>query len=364
MTIIPGSVHVFRVLSGKAGLTLNENRYLTEWPKPSEVDGPVAYTQGVEAYINDNFGLRAEAVKFYSRVYAKFGTSGPVVKGNSPGWFFLQDAWVWRSYQGNATFTDTTINRWLEALSELKIESEKSGAVFAAIIPPNKVRIYPEVAPARYGQPSPRRFVNFLYQHPQANDLGLRNIEPMLLQVKAQHPVYYKTDTHWTSTGAYEGYFAVMNVFNEKGNRFPILEKQALVEVSKKDYSGDLAKLMGQKDVITEAISMQSAPSTPQKFVKTVLNKTPEMSGWRVTIHTNQGQANHVQDGTTLVIIGDSFSNAPLSYFKHSFDTVVHMQRIEVFNTKFALNNLRIYKPDAVLFVAVERNAEQWIGEP
>ncbi len=357
-TFLPACTHFLKLGAASSHARLSENRALAQWPIwQGFCTKAVDYTGQIETYVNDNFGFRAAAIKFYSAASVRLGLVGPAVRGKTSGWYFLSSSQIWLSYKGNTGFTVQDIDLWMQNLSAFKNAVVKDGARFAAIIAPNKARVYPEHAPKSYGAASPRRFVNGLYNHPKANLIGLYNIQPRLLRVKRASAAYYKTDTHWTETGAYEGYAAALEQMNRGDDVFPVLEKNQRKKSIYKDYSGDLAALLGRKGEITETALVFKAPPMPT-FTKTIIDEMAGMDGWAGTIYSN-GAA----QGVTLVIIGDSFADSMVSYFKHSFDKIVQLKRSDgSMHIQFDAEKILDLRPDAVLFITVERNAERWQG--
>jgi hypothetical protein len=360
--MLPASAHMVRVVRGMSVSGGSENRVLAGWPRWNEVgaeentknetkpDNVKQYASLLERYFNDNFGLREIAIRFHAKLSHALGSDeGGTIAGSDEGWLFLAHPSIWLPYEGKLSFTQQSTDKFLHEIKQLQEKVEAQGGVFATIFPPDKARIYSEYAPERYGQASPRRFVTSVLEHPNRDKLHVLDIEPALRRAKSRGYVYYKTDTHWTGRGAYEGYRAAMEAFNGGGEaRFNTLSSSQLVEITRENYSGDLALLRGLPGELTENLTDLGPPPTSQTRQTTILNNDDKIRERRTRISTNGKEG-----GTILVIIGDSFTNVLLQFFEHSFDRVVFVHHK---NGQFNIDEVLAYQPDAVLFAPAERN--------
>ncbi|HFB54811.1 MAG TPA: hypothetical protein ENJ46_02715 [Hellea balneolensis] len=360
--MLPASAHMVRAVRGMSVSGGSENRVLAGWPRWNELgmqentkheasqDKVKQYTSLLDAYVNDNFGLRELAIRLHAKLSHALGSDeGGTIAGSEGGWLFLAHPSIWLSYGGKLSFTQQNTDKFLREIAQLQEKIESQGGVFASIFPPDKARIYSEYAPERYGQASPRRFVASILKHPDRTQLHVLDIEPALRRAKSDGYVYYKTDTHWTGRGAYEGYRAAMEAFN-RGDRthFISLTRSQLVEIARENYSGDLALLRGLSGELTEDLIDLGPPQISQARQITTLHDDDKIREWRTRISTNNKEG-----GTTLVIIGDSFANVLLQFFEHSFDRVILLHHK---NGRFNLDEVLNYQPDAVLFAPAERN--------
>jgi len=309
------------------------------------------YTHSISAYVNDNFGGRVPAVRLRNKLSFKLGMgSDLVIQGRTPGWYFFDEIVVWESYQGRMVFDDKDVEKWVRSVARLQKKVTNEGAVFAAIIPPDKARIYSEHAPSQYGLPGTNRFISSLYAHPDSRASGLLNVEKHMFDAKQNGLVYFRTDTHWTHRGAYQAYLKVMDGFSQSGGSFPVIREVKLIRENIREFSGDLVNLLGLSGTITEALDDIHPPKPKLGFSETTEEDTAlERDGWRTLV-----QSNGKENGTTLIIIGDSFSHKMMPFFQHSFDKIVLMHHR---NGDFDVETALAYQPDAVLFAPVERSA-------
>ncbi len=323
-----------------------ENRQLQK--RPNWTGDWTIFKQDFDRYLNDQFGFRSVGISINNRMKLKFEGELPLVVLGQNDWLFLSEPEIWTSFQGK-NFNAAKVETWLDKLAALKTDIEKSGAEFYAIIPPNKARIYPEHAPHRYGAPS-QHFLTALIRHEHASDLNLLDVMSPILAEKPAGPVYYRTDTHWTLRGAFQAYETVVDAFNANGNAIPVIGHTDLIPKETLARKGDLYKLFAKSGFEPESLSSFDAPPAkgfrPRKFDR----KGTAPVGRQSKIFEKKTPQ------TTLVIIGDSFSDRLVPLLKHSFDKIVIVHHQE---GAFRMEDVTKFKPDIVLFAPVERFGER-----
>lgn len=323
-----------------------ENRTLQT--RPAWTGSWTEFRKTFDTYLNDQFGFRTLGIRADNRLRLSFEGELPLVAMGQKDWLFLSESAYWKSYQGK-TYTAETVDIWLENLAALKSTIEKNDTQFYAMVPPNKARIYPEHAPRRYGAPG-KHFLADLSTDPRASDLNLLNVMPAILTEKDTGPLYYRTDTHWTLLGAYQAYEALLTQLNANGNDLPLLQQDNLKLKTVADREGDLFRLFAKSGFEPETLQTYTAPPStgfgPRKFDK----KGTAPVGFQSKIFEKKSPK------TTLVIIGDSFSDRLIPLLKHSFDKIVIVHHQE---GAFAVDDVLKYDPDFVLFAPVERFGEK-----
>jgi len=341
--LLPMAGHL---LTADKDVSTVENRTLQT--RPAWTGNWTSYRKSFDIYLNDQFGFRGLGIKADNQLKLVFEGELPLVVLGQQDWLFLSEPALWNSYQGK-TFTPETVDSWLESLRNLKAAFEENGAQFYAMIPPNKARIYPEHAPIHYGAPGPH-LLAALFADSRADDLNLINVMPPLLSQKETAQVYYRTDTHWTSIGAYQAYAAFIETVNAKGGNVRLLGQDKLKPKRVQDREGDLFRLFAKSDFETDTLLDFTPPAAagfgPRKFDK----KSAAPEGLKPKIFEKKAPE------TTLVIIGDSFSDRLIPLLKHSFDKIVIVHHQE---GAFTVDDVLKYDPDFVLFAPVERFGEK-----
>ena len=111
------------------------------------------------AFIDDNFGLRAEMVKLNVRVRSAIGVSAiPGLFKGKEGWFFLKtDSDVLDQVRALNRFTDEELDEWIDLMEAQQRWVKAQGAAMVVVVAPNQHTIYPERMPLTSIGSGPRR---------------------------------------------------------------------------------------------------------------------------------------------------------------------------------------------------------------
>lgn len=190
-----------------------ENRKLQEKSKLIK-DGRLNLNFGkeTEQWLNDHFHKRRQIIKIYEKINKKLIGR---VENNSA--FMGKDKWLF--YKGdNSIINFQNINLYSEKELEkieknLKLRKEwlnNQGIKYYVFIAPDKNKIYGEYYPS---------YIQKINQYGRAQQLKdflkskeIEIVYPIaeLLEKKKEGLLYYKTDTHWNSYGAFIGYQELM----------------------------------------------------------------------------------------------------------------------------------------------------------
>ena len=146
-----------------------------------------------ESYINDQFVFRDQWISLKSRAESLLG------KIENNGIMYGKDGYMFQHYTTADTQriqTNTTyINEFVQMYPQLNIT--------VGIIP-NSYMIYPEKVPLGAGQVDQTQLTDEIYQ---ALDPSVKTLDFLTpLKAKKQEYIFYRTDHHWTTLGAYYGY--------------------------------------------------------------------------------------------------------------------------------------------------------------
>lgn len=330
ISLTPAVGHIIKASSSDANniVSTRENRYLAGLPTSTE-----SFTENLDEYVNDNFGLRSIAIKIQRKLEHIMGGGFSDVYIGQDNWLYLGNEPVWTSYQGQKRFTNKTLQNYTSLLTRLKQRCDESGAAFAATIAPNKASIYFEHVPKRFGSPSEFNFLNIAMANPENKRMGLINIKPKLLSQKNKAKLYYKTDTHWTPQGAFLAYQLLMRRIRKKRPDIQIIGPNDLKKKHVKGFKGDLLKYGSFEDVSENFDNF------------TVLKKD-----------RSETDARKTTGPLKIVLIGDSYSHAYVRFLKPSFDHVIFIHHD---HGAFDIDEVFSRKPDAVIFTIVERFSEK-----
>lgn len=237
-------------------------------------------------------------------------------------------------------------------------------SIYRVMLSPDKGTIYPEFLPD-WAQPAPE----------SATDTLLANVSQglyfdtraALKTAKSQfsESLYYKTDTHWNSLGAWVAFraFEMEIALAEPGLR---LLSDEHVHISKVDerQGGDLAKFLRLKETLRDSevvvdINIEQSIETEQYDFET---GRLILSGGNPQIHTAQRpllvKSKHALNQKKVLWLRDSFGTAMAPFMAAAFTETLqlHYDRAD---PKLFARLVDTFKPDYVFVTVVERLARR-----
>ncbi len=315
-----------------------ENRELAQ--APSEDCSLMEYAAGWERYLADNFGFRPYLIRWNSMLKLTCLGVSPVASV-----ILGKDSWLF--YHSEALADGNTVNDWRGTiplssaeLVKLQEQLEANERAFAArgipylvVIVPNKNTVYGEYFPETIRKfRSTTRLDQFMAHMRRHSRLAVLDLREALFRAKSECPLYWKTDSHWNSYGAYIGYREIIRCLSA---RLPVLQPIPIaggeVRVEPSPTGGDLAQMLCLQDTLQEE------------------NET------RLSLDSASVQS--LMD--TLILRHDSFGDALHPYFRRHFRKLVNIAPFAPyrFDALFAQN------PQAVVHVFAERYLTQAIHD-
>ncbi len=172
----------------------NENRYLQEFPElNADTIIDKSFMQDFESYFSDRFILREDWISIKNNFDRFLGKKE--IKG-----IFTEDGRMieaWRTYDADS------VNANLDAMNTF---AEKyRGVNMYFMLAPTAQDIYSSTLPANSGVASQKAFIKMCYENtPAINGI---DIYSSLYSARDKY-LYYRTDHHWTSLGAFTAYTA------------------------------------------------------------------------------------------------------------------------------------------------------------
>ncbi|MHC1726868.1 MAG: hypothetical protein AB9866_12825 [Syntrophobacteraceae bacterium] len=213
-----------------------------------------------EAYVDDHFGFRTDLIRWNTlmRVHL-FGVApaSSVIVGKDSWLFYcseaLEDGNSINDYMGTIPLSLAELEELRLRLEENERKFSQKGIRYIVAIAPNKNTIYAEYLPETIRKRNARtRLDQFLDHMKSSSKLQILDLGKSLREEKKLLPVYWATDSHWNSFGAYVGYREIMNRTSEsfpRANAIPIAGK---VAVEWRANGGDLAQILFIQDVWPE----------------------------------------------------------------------------------------------------------------
>ncbi|MGQ3889235.1 DHHW family protein [Legionella sp. CNM-1927-20] len=310
-------------------------------------EGVKLFPHDFEAYFNDNFGFRSYFLDLYNQaVHYLFKESGsPRVIVGKNGWLFYSDEKSLEDIQGREHFSPEELEKWALTIKEKGSWLASRGIKYRFVIPPDKHSIYTEYLPASHKRHTPSRFqelMTYLGSNPYVIDL----FSPLKEKKSPHNPkLYFQTDTHWTSYGAYVGYLNIMKSLGKDYVQNTILYKEENFKdtpKAKKDLAIMARLNLLEGDIVPEPDTNYVYPAQllyplgfKQNAFKTGATYAPPKT-------------------KRLLIFHDSFTTRMSRYFSSGFERVVYFWGMPD-NEQFIQLVLQ-ENPDVVIEERVERS--------
>jgi alginate O-acetyltransferase complex protein AlgJ len=316
-----------------------ENRELAAVP-----GGPfhslAEFTTGWELYLADHFGFRPYLIRWNSLLrMTTLGVSPvPSVLLGKESWLFynsdaLADGNTFDDFRGVIPLTQKELIQLQNRLEDHHREFSRHNIAYLVVITPNKSTIYSEYLPDRIRRFRPvtrlDQFMRHMEQHSKVPVLDLRQA---LFLAKESHPVYWKTDSHWNTYGAYVGYVEILRHLEPYLPELqPFTIREGRISVERSEFGGDLAEMLALKDVFPEDFETRFALDEPHN--------------------------RRMMD--TLIFRHDSFGDGLYPYLTRHFKKLVNIAPF----APYKFDALVQQRPHAVIHVFAERYITQAIHD-
>jgi alginate O-acetyltransferase complex protein AlgJ len=261
------------------------------------------------------------------------------------GWLFQITEGEIQNYQNDTPFTEEQLTDLQKKLDEVAAIFKKQGTTLVIVVAPTKSSIYQDYMPIDLQKMrSQSRFdqlVQYLKQYGQTQILDLR--QELIANREAQK-VYYKTDTHWTSYGAFIAYREILKTLQPV---YPGLVPRALSDfkpVSEGLVSMDLASQIGSVRIKEERISLNPLVGTKATWHDIRLDD----GRWiKMTWNSNENLPK-------AVIYYDSFFYSYIPWFYDHFSQITaipHYANGSIWNLSWVIQE----KADVVIVEIAER---------
>lgn len=294
-----------------------ENRELTPIPAFSfEKLFSGKFTENFESYTTDQFPLRDSWITVKARAELLTGK-----KSNKGVYLCADDMLIEAFEKPDEKQLDTNI-------SAVKAFSENAGVpVYFALIP-GAAEIYSNRLPTSAPNYSQSDVISWCYERSGANNIDLLSI---LNEHKGEY-IFYRTDHHWTSLGAFYGYTALMDSMGEISSSMTGLTRQV---VSNEFYGTIYSKsgITWVKPDTIEIFAKQEASTTVTNYSsgegivtalydESYLDKKDKYSMFlggitpMVTIKTG------AENAPSLLIIRDSYTDSLAPFLQDNFSNI------------------------------------------
>ena len=311
-----GGMFLLSVLLPDRDRSETENRVLAQWPEFSwETLRSGEFTDGVEEYIADQFPFRDGWTGFKSRVEQLIG------KKEFNGVYLAGDTLIQKVETPDSGLVDKNFGYIA------KLDEKADARVHIGLIP-SAAELWKDKLPA--GAPSWDQ--NILLE--MAESTGLNTVDFLsALREHAGEQIFYRTDHHWTTLGAYYGYAAIMESLGRSGEVLP--KEHFTPEVVTEDFNGTLYSNSGihwlQPDTMEYWVKEDgltvtsfrtgegvSAPLYDRSYL-TVKDKYSSFLGGNQPLCIIRNEA---AEGGKLLIVRDSYTDSVAPFLAQHFSEV------------------------------------------
>lgn len=177
------------------------------------------YMNGLETYISDHFVGRTNWIKSKTVLETSLG------KRERNGIYILKNRLVEHIAEPDYDSIDKSVN------AVNKFASENDVPVFFMIVP-TSAEIYADELPQNAPNPNQRDVINYVYRS-FSKGITTLDVYPVMESNKYQY-IYYRTDHHWTTRGAYLAYAAA----GKKMGYTPLPEDKYDIEHASDEFQG------------------------------------------------------------------------------------------------------------------------------
>ena len=295
-----------------------ENRTLAQKPEFSWkalVSGK--FTQDVETYLADQFPLRDGWITL------KTGAEYLLGKREFNGVYLCEDTLISKVEEPDQEDLEKKLG-YLQSLTETA-----DVPVYAAFIP-SAAEIWKEKLPDGASSYDQGTFLQMVQEKTEAIVVDLQST----LQDHKEEPIYYRTDHHWTSLGAYYGYCALLRSMGMAPVNLQAYSRQTMTE----DFQGTLYSSSGvhwlQPDTIEtyvpeDGIQVKSYFSeTPQEGQLYDLSYLEKKDKYSMFLGGNQPFCvieNEKAPAGKILVVRDSYADSMAPFLSQSFSQVYLM---------------------------------------
>ena len=253
-----------------------------DWPAlPAEVD----------AYLKDHFGLRQMLITAHrelTKPMLGFGNDSVLV-GRDGRMFYLGENAVRQS--AGLLVRDRAVADTIDLLAATNIDLARREIRFLVAPPPNAATIYQDDLPDWAQNSGKRTEYDLFVKGLAAKGVKVVDLRPVMAAAKAEGPIYYRHDSHWTPRGALAAFNAIVEADGRPDWR---LDQASVLAPLSTRKGGDLARMLGVQDSVTELAEELKLP---------IAEKDPLTGNWWENYVASSGRP-----GPTVMIIGDSFT--------------------------------------------------------
>ena len=317
---------VWFVLEPKKEFSENENRYLTKMPSfTAKTVFSGEYTESLSDWIADHFPMRD--------LFMGVKTEVEIVSGRREinRIYIGEDNYLIERYEA-----PENTERITDTLVKFYDRVKDTGVDVRLMLVPTAVTIYEDKLPAYAPEADQMETAKLLYE---ATGIPAVDCSEKLLAGAQEGQIYYRTDHHWTTFGAYLGYTA----YCEEEGIEPVPLEALEAETVTEEFAGTLYSKVNDYTHMKDAITVYT---NPEDRLRVTYEDTGEVSDSLYNFDYLQEKDKYslflnnihplveIENETApsddvLMLIKDSYANSMVPFLTH------HYKKIYVFDTRY-----------------------------
>lgn len=316
-----------------------ENRKLSQMPilsLKSYID--TSFSSDYEKYINDQFFLRDNWIDLKSRIEYLLG------KRENNDIIFGKENYLFKKF---TTFNDEMLKNNLNSIITFTNNYNKEVDFF---IIPNSYAIYDELTPRYLPLVEQLSLINSInsYLSLKSNDhINTINVAEELLKNKDDY-IYYKTDHHWTSYGAYLAYLTYMDYLG-----LEIVDINNLEKITINNFLGTYYNrskyFKADSDFITyyNILGLHIEIDGKEQLSLMDLDKFKGSDKYSAFLWGNNGLTKVINEniseerkGSSILIFKDSYANSFIQFLSYNYEI------IDIIDLRYFKESIRNFMKD------------------
>lgn len=353
---LPGVIFMVLLLglAGKEALSHQRNyspvekRELQTRPEISitkVLDG--RFQRKYESYLRDQFPGRDHWVSFQTDMELFMG------KNEIHNVYIGKNHYLLEHYT-EKEFDPQQISKNLQALEKFVGKAKQNADVHVMMVP-TKSWVLREKLPAFAPHYKEQKFYDALQQKLEKEDV-LISVEPVL-DAHKEEEIYYRTDHHWTTLGAWYAYEQYTKAVG--GDLQRAQGKKKFRCISKDFYGTTYAKINYARqadkiEIYEPADKLRVVYNMGEKKTKTLYDVSFLKTADQYSVFTGGNQAvleitGGIKNGKTLLLIKDSFANSILPFLAEDYEklVVVDLRQLNVSGDRL----LEMFSPTDILIL-------------
>lgn len=300
-----------------------------------------------ESYLRDQFPGRDHWVSFQTDMELFMG------KNEIHNVYIGKNHYLLEHYT-EKEFDPQQISKNLQALEKFVGKAKQNADVHVMMVP-TKSWILREKLPAFAPHYKEQKFYDALQQKLEKEDV-LISVEPVL-DAHKEEEIYYRTDHHWTTLGAWYAYEQYTKAVGGDLQRAQGKKKFRCIS---KDFYGttyaeiNYARQADKIEIYEPADKLRVVYNMGEKKTKTLYDVSFLKTADQYSVFTGGNQAvlqitGGIKNGKTLLLIKDSFANSILPFLAEDYEklVVVDLRQLNVSGDRL----LEMFSPTDILIL-------------